>query len=306
MSKLSRVTQLIFGSNAGLNQIGKFGSFAAGSPVYTTDPAVVQSLSNYLTGWFGAVVGNNSPTIEDMNAICYLYAYQLAYLMQSGIPEYDAGTTYYAGNWVQSGGVAYVSLTNNNLGNAVSNPTYWGPPISTAMIQPAAVTPDKLSSSVAIVPSGALMPFAGGGAPSGWLICDGSAVSRTTYSSLYAAIGATYGSGNGSTTFNVPDMRGNVPMGANGSYPLGSSGGEASHVLTTSEMPVHSHTDSGHSHGGIPNQLLAVQSGTGTTVIGGGTTGNTGSASANIQNAGSGGAHNNLQPYQTFNYIIKV
>ncbi|PNA42272.1 hypothetical protein, partial [Pseudomonas sp. MPR-AND1A] len=86
MAKLSRVTQKIFGSSAGANQIGKFGSYAAGSPVISSDPTVIQSLSNWLTGWFGAVVGGNSPAIEDMNAVCFVYAYQLAYLMQQGIP----------------------------------------------------------------------------------------------------------------------------------------------------------------------------------------------------------------------------
>lgn len=64
-----------------------------------------------------------------------------------------------------------------------------------------------------ILPSGILVPYAGSSAPSGWLLCDGSAVSRTTYAALFAAISTTYGVGDGSTTFNVPDLRGRIPAG---------------------------------------------------------------------------------------------
>lgn len=71
-----------------------------------------------------------------------------------------------------------------------------------------AVTSAKLSSSIVFVPAGAVMPFAMNTAPSGWLAADGSAVSRTTYASLFTAIGTTHGAGNGSTTFNLPDLRG--------------------------------------------------------------------------------------------------
>ena len=127
MAKLSRVTQKIFGSSAGANQIGKFGSYAAGSAVISSDPTVIQSLSNWLTGWFGAVVGGNSPAIEDMNAVCFVYAYQLAYLMQQGIPEYDSGTTYFTNSFCTSGGVVYRSLQDNNTGNSLTNSNFWLP-----------------------------------------------------------------------------------------------------------------------------------------------------------------------------------
>jgi hypothetical protein len=130
MSRLSRYTQQIFGSGAGSNQIAEFGSLAAASPATysgtTITPTIVQSLSNYLSGWFGAVIGGNSPAIEDMNAICYLYAYQLAYVMQLGIAEWDAGTTYYVGSIAQDGtGNIYASLTNSNTNNALSSTANW-------------------------------------------------------------------------------------------------------------------------------------------------------------------------------------
>ena len=129
MAKLTRYTQTVFGSSAGANQMAEFGSLAAGSPLTysgaTITPAIVQTLANYLTGWFGAVIGANSPAIEDMNALCYLFAYQLAYLMEMGVPEYDAATIYYTTSIVQSGGQLYISLTDANTGNAVTNTSFW-------------------------------------------------------------------------------------------------------------------------------------------------------------------------------------
>lgn len=132
MAKITRATQLIFASTATTAQIAKFGSLAAAAPVTysgsTVTPTLVQSLSNYLSGWFGAVVGANSPAIEDMNAIHYLITYQLAYLLQTGVPEWDSATTYFQGSVVTAidgSGTMYVSLTNTNLNNALSVSASW-------------------------------------------------------------------------------------------------------------------------------------------------------------------------------------
>lgn len=72
----------------------------------------------------------------------------------------------------------------------------------------------KTALSSFLLPSGIIIPFAGASAPGGWLLCAGQAVNRVTYGILFAAIGTTYGTGDGSTTFNVPDLRGRVPFGA--------------------------------------------------------------------------------------------
>lgn len=126
MAKLDRIVQLLFASNAGVDEIGKFGSLAAGLPATTTDPAEVESLSNFLDGWFGAVVGENSPAIEDMNALFFLLFYQLAYLFQAGVSEWDTDTIYYIGSLVNDGtGRLYVSLTNDNTGNALTDTANW-------------------------------------------------------------------------------------------------------------------------------------------------------------------------------------
>jgi len=85
--------------------------------------------------------------------------------------------------------------------------------ISTAKLASGSVTQAKLASSVTLIPTGMIAPFAMSTAPTGWLECDGSAVSRTTYADLFTALGTTHGVGDGSTTFNVPDLRGEFIRG---------------------------------------------------------------------------------------------
>lgn len=115
--------------------------------------------------------------------------------------------------------------------------------------------------------TGVMFPYAGTSAPSGWLMCYGQAVSRTTYAVLFSVIGTTYGAGDGSTTFNLPDARGRVVAGRDNmggtasnrltsavsgvdGVTLGASGGSQSHQLSVPQMPQHSHavTDPTHTH----------------------------------------------------------
>ena len=106
-------------------------------------------------------------------------------------------------------------VTPTNL-NALGSPTVVvaDNEVTTAKIADGAVTQAKLNASVTLVPTGAIMPFAMNSAPSGWLAANGAAVSRATFSTLFAAIGTTYGTGDGSTTFNLPDLRGYFVRGA--------------------------------------------------------------------------------------------
>lgn len=91
-------------------------------------------------------------------------------------------------------------------------------------------------------------------APDDFLLCQGQAVSRSTYSALFAIISTTYGTGDGSTTFNLPNLQGKVPVGRNSSDTdfdtLGETGGAKTHTLTEAQMPVHTHgvNDGGHNH----------------------------------------------------------
>jgi len=115
-----------------------------------------------------------------------------------------------------------------------------------------------------VIPVGQLNPFAGATAPTGWLLCDGTAVSRTTYAGLYAVIGDTYGSGDGSTTFNLPDLRRRAPIGRGASDTLGGSDG----ITYASRSANQSHSVPAHYHGMGAGATLNISS------SGGGTTGN--------------------------------
>lgn len=117
MAKITRIFQNIFASTAGAGQIGEFGSLAAGTPVTTTSAAVAQSLNNWKGGWFDAILGGNSPAIEDMNAVHFVTTYQLAYLMQAGIAEWQTDTVYYQYSLVNYLGNVFMSKVDTNTGN---------------------------------------------------------------------------------------------------------------------------------------------------------------------------------------------
>lgn len=142
-----------------------------------------------------------------------------------------------------------------------------------------------------------------------WLLCDGVSLLRADYPDLYAIIGTTYGAVDGSH-FSLPDLRGRVALSAGtgsglSSYSLGATGGEETHTLTTAESPVHSHSDTGHTH----SEGIAVPA-VGAAIVGVPipsavpAVGVTGIGFAGISNTGGGGAHNNIQPYLALNYLI--
>jgi microcystin-dependent protein len=156
-------------------------------------------------------------------------------------------------------------------------------------------------------PTGSIAAYAGASAPTDWLLCDGSAVNRTTYAALFAAISITYGSGDGSSTFNVPDLRGRVPVGEDGAagritshvdtlgqpVPGGAEQGRERVQLTEAQMPSHYH------------QFFTIWGNPGGGYAWGGAGG------AHLQNpwtntVGSDAFHTNMQPYQVVHYIIKT
>ena len=147
-------------------------------------------------------------------------------------------------------------------------------------------------SVIGLVPTGAVMQWTTNSAPTNWLMCDGTAVSKSTYANLFAVIGTTYGVGNGSTTFNLPNLKTRVPVGRDVNDTsfdtLGETGGAKTHTLTASELP---------------NRLFA--SGDHAVEAAEGTSGHFAFDGAYAV-AGGGQAHNNLQPYIVLNYIIKL
>lgn len=125
MAQITKFIPFIFASNAGPDQIAKFGSLAANAPEFSTDAEDAQSLANFLEGWFNAVIDGNSPCIEDMNAIFFIITTYLAYLNQQGIPEWDDTTEYYVGSVVQADRDLYVAVAANDNVEPYTDATKW-------------------------------------------------------------------------------------------------------------------------------------------------------------------------------------
>ena len=169
------------------------------------------------------------------------------------------------------------------------------------------------------IPTATIVPWSAASVPTGFLECNGALVSRTTYSALFAIVGTTYGAGDGSSTFALPDLQDNVAVGKSGTKALASTGGAntvastgnvggstANATLSTAQLASHSHPG-GYSSGNtrldsgnpFPNQPLGNPASTGSTGSG---TGHQHNMSATF----SGDATSVLQPYLTLIYIIKT
>lgn len=167
------------------------------------------------------------------------------------------------------------------------------------------------------IPAGMIAPYAVTSAPSGWLLCDGAAVSRTTYSTLFAAISTTYGTGDGSTTFNVPDLRGRMIAGyaASGGHTDVATIGNNDGVAAASRRPKHktSITESAHSHSPISGSSYYERVGSGGTESIPHGSGNdavlkstTGTATTGITAGVSGTAVTDAPAYIVLAYVIKT
>ena len=192
---------------------------------------------------------------------------------------------------------------------------------------------DWLGNYIAQGWAGVIQMFAGSTPPAGWLLCDGSAVSRTEYATLYAAIGDTWGAGDGSTTFNLPDLRGRAPIGAGtgsglSARALGGKVGAETVTLGTSQIPAHTHgsktltgsfkarhygtgSDTGAQLVYTPTGNVSINTDStevGKVNIGGTTGGRSETVTINMTHehtsVGGGGAHNNMQPSAVVNFII--
>lgn len=202
MAKIVRNNQKVFGDNAAVNNFFQFGN----SSVTTKDVGAMQN-GNWENGWSSGGVNINgvvTPEFQEFNTLSYVTTSQIAYLQQEGIAEYHAETEYHQNSIVKESGTTnlYVSLTNNNTGNAINSGgdnAFWK------------FAGDLVSLVSGQVPVGTINAFASQTVPANYLECDGSTLNTNQFNDLFNVIGYTYG-GSG-TSFNVPDLRGEFIRG---------------------------------------------------------------------------------------------
>jgi microcystin-dependent protein len=201
-----------------------------------------------------------------------------------------------------------------------ASPTFTGTPAAptassgTSTTQ-LATTAFAMGAAALVSPAGELKMWPTATAPTGFLLCTGAAVSRTIYAALFAVIGTTFGAGDGTTTFNLPDFDNRLPIGAGDLYAVGATGGSKDAIVVS-----HTHTDSGHSHstyGSESGYRHAVRAGVDAIIDGSSgssspddahynASSRTDSATANISTTGVSGTDANLPPYLSVYFIIKT
>ena len=252
-------------------------------------------------GWIA-----EKPPFQTFNWINNRADKYLQHLDERGTPEYDSLVIYSIGSEVYSSEEMWVSLGNSNLGNTpIRDGGFWIP------------------KSELHNPVGIITPYAGSGTPLGWAQCNGAAISRTTFARLFLFIGTVYGNGDGSTTFNLPNLVNRSIMGAGSIVAIAGTIGGQNTTLSISNMPSHNHTGSfsgtpvaNHEHnllntGGLGNLDVSGgdTQGFGSGVSAGKTEpagGHTPDGSITVNPNGSGSTFSNMQPPMGMNYILKT
>lgn len=283
MTKITRQTQKIFAGSASNN--GVIGSGQDGTKVLTNNIATLQSKGAWDTGWLDMVLGTKKfPPLEEFQALDFINTRQLSYMFQEGMSEYDSGTTYFTNSWVKKAGTnqIWVSLTDTNVGNALTDPTKW------AMLVDFSASAPTISGFV----TGNGKEHWGSSLESGWIYANfktiGNASSNATnranadtaalftmmwtdYSDalypIYTSAGILSARGGSAASdfaankaICVIDKRGRVSAGKDNmggtaanrltsatidGTILGNYGGEETHTLITAELAAHTHGSSG-------------------------------------------------------------
>jgi microcystin-dependent protein len=220
---------------------------------------------------------------------------------------------------IGSGGTGSTTGTGTGTPVFATSPTLTGTPLAPTAAAGTNTTQIATTAFVTqnAVLTGALLMWPTAAAPSGYLLCDGTAVSRTTYASLFAIVGSTFGAGDGSTTFNLPNYVNRMPIGVGSTAALAATGGSkdavvVSHTHTASSTTTA--TDSGHYHTGSfmgpdYNAQTGRTDGAQATNFGNtdyGYANITASTSTTVNAFGVSGTNANLPPYLGINFIIKT
>ena len=324
MTTLARKTSLLFGSTA--TDIGQFGSAAASAPALSTDPAVIQSLSEWGGGWLSATLGANKfPAVEDMNAVDYVNSYQATYLLQEGMAEYDAGTNYSQYAMCKNPGTfqIYGSLAANNIGHALTDGAHWQLLIDLSQSSGFS-TGDVKATFKTAADSGFIMmqdqTFGNAGSGATYQNANAAALYTLLWNNVSNANAPVTG-GRGANA--AADFAAGKPMtlplalgralcvagtgtGGNATaHPLGSVVGDEalqSHNHTIND-PTHNHTKDANTYIFLGNNGSNGRSGYNTSP----STDNTGSSSTGITINSTGvGGSGNMQPSTFMNVMIKL
>lgn len=286
------------------------GSTLTSAPLTGSGPISITSTGNSVTVGYTGGTGNGSVTSVGITAGEGIGVANSPVTVAGNITVTNTGVTRALG-----GEGISVDRTNGNvtITNAGVTQILPGPGIQVNR-GTGTVTVSAPENVTSVELAGSIKLWSGSTPPENWAICDGRALSRTAYSVLFTRIGTIFGAGDGSTTFNIPNLVNRVGLGAGGSYQLGSTGGSADAVVVSH---THAVTDPGHFHGGVqtfrrtppfptPNieQLQA-----------GGPDGPPSSfdqptlnapTGISINTSGVSGVGRNLPPYQSVYYIVKL
>lgn len=232
MAKLDRKTQKIFGATSTGTEITAFATTQDENPTFTRDLDQIQNV-NWEQGWFKETDnGNQRPFAEDRNSVDFAITRQLAYILQAGIPEWDAGTDYHINDMCRVANQLYISLANNNTNNnPISSPNWWR-----------SYTIDNEDAGMV----GEIKMYAGTILPSSkWMFCRGQELNKTDYALLYNRIGDAYGIASNNQSFKLPNFYGRIPIGIGMSGDMSRAGYQFGTLNHTHIQTAHKHTNVG-------------------------------------------------------------